>query len=317
VSGFGLLPDSAGRGVTAASVDDKLVFFGELGLAVVFGQGPNFNWLQNDYSQPAFIQAAEGVRYDTPHVGLVPDGVWYMTGSGPRMLTRGLATARGPTGLDMGAQAKTSDGAQLGRCLVVVHPAKPQVLFYEDVTSTLFIYDYMRDQWTTRADIPKPLGRSGLNFARGQLYFLTNDTVANNPLLFSDRANESLLPLTVETGWMTFSGLQRFQRLTDVQVLLSLLNKAMGSAYTVVVSVFTDFDPVTPTQTTTATTDSISSTSQSTQVAHQIVRQQSNAFKFVITVTPLGKGGNFALSGMLARVGTKKGGARLPNSRRA
>jgi hypothetical protein len=318
VSGFGLLPDSAGRGVTAASVDDKLVFFGELGLAVVFGSGPNGNWLQNGYSQPAFIQAAEGIRYDTPHVGLVPDGVWYLTDSGPRMLTRGLATARGEDGLDMGAEVRLANGGVLGRCTaVVVHPAKPQVLFYVASEGKLYLFDYQRNMWS-RTDGPvAPVCRVSAVVTRGLVRLLDANDVASDPFSFIDPANVSPAKFELETGWMTLAGLQRYQRLTSIEILGVQGSKGTSSAYEVRLRVYTDFDPVTVTQDTVATTASVATARAGWQVKHQIQRQQSQAYKLRITITPLTNGGNFALVGMLVRVGTKKGGARLPNSRRA
>ena len=128
-SGFGLVPEITGRVAAASSFDDKLVLFAENGLSVVFGQGPNRNWLQNGYNVPARIQAAEGIRFDSPFVGEVDDGVWYVTGPGPRLLTRGLATAKGPDGLPLGIEPRGSAQRPVGACNVLVHPTKAMVIF--------------------------------------------------------------------------------------------------------------------------------------------------------------------------------------------
>ena len=48
-----------------------------------------------------------------------------------------------------------------------------------------------------------------------------------------------------------------------------------------------------------------------------MVKQTDTAYKMLITVTPnANKGGDFSITGLLARVGMKSGGARLPNSQR-
>ena len=95
-SGFGQIPSVLGRAAAASSLDDKLVVFAENGVAVTFGQGPNQNWLQNGYTTPVRIQAAEGIKFDSPFIAELDDGAWYLTTMGPRLLSRGLATAKGP-----------------------------------------------------------------------------------------------------------------------------------------------------------------------------------------------------------------------------
>jgi hypothetical protein len=49
----------------------------------------------------------------------------------------------------------------------------------------------------------------------------------------------------------------------------------------------------------------------------QIHRQTDTSFKLVISITPeANKGGNFSITGLLARVGLKRGGAKLPSAQR-
>lgn len=317
-SGFGMVPEVSGRLASAASVDDKLVLFGEDGLAVVFGQGPNFDWSQNGYSTPAPIQSAEGIRFDTPQVALVPDGVWYVTSAGARLLTRGLTTAKAEDGLDLGADVYSTP---IGRCdSVIVHPSRPQVFFHTQ--GRTFIYDWGRNRWSNRVDLK---GLDGLGFGalnlrvtRGKVNFISKDDRANKPLgtiAASAFDNVPLTPLMLETGWMSLAGVQKFQRMTHLQVLGNQGSKATGGEYTIKLEVYTDYDALTATQT--STLNFLPGASNTLwQVEFQLVRQQSAAYKFRITVTPLEEGGNFSLVSMLARVGLKKGGSKLSSSQR-
>jgi hypothetical protein len=52
------------------------------------------------------------------------------------------------------------------------------------------------------------------------------------------------------------------------------------------------------------------------KVEHQMVKQTDTAYKLTLTVTPASKGGNFSITGLLATVGLKRGGAKLPNAQR-
>ena len=315
-SGFAQTPDVNGRLVAGASVDDKMVFFGEGGLSVMFGQGPNLNWLQNGYSALAPIQSAEGIRYDSPQVALVPDGVWYITGNGPRMLTRGLTAARGDDGLDMGAGVKTTSLGTVGRCTTVLtHPTKPQVLIYHPSSFQLFTYDYQRKQWSFRflfAQTAAPLIAT-----RGLVRIFGPEAVASNPFSFVDVSSTTANALILQTGWIALSGLQRFQRMTMLEVLGVVGNKGVGDSYTVNLLVLVDYDSSTVVQSSSVTVTPPVSIGAGFQAQFQLHRQQSQAYKFIIIVTPAAnEGGNFALASMLVRVGTKRGAGKLPNNQR-
>jgi len=319
-SGFGMAPEAAGPVSAAASVDDKLVLFATNGLSVIFGQGPSFNWTQNGYSPPVQIQSAKGIRADTPFVALVPEGVWYVTGSGPRMLTRGLATARGQDGIDLGDKVRTVNQAYVGQCQAVfVHPTKPQVYFCAadgSAARRVFIYNYLLDRWSFRNDVGDfAVAARGWAVARGLVYFLTEATVANNPLKYINPTAVGSTTMYLTSGWFTFAGLQRFQRWTDLQVVGSQLAKGVDSAYTVEFTLLTDYDDSTAVQASTATSDSVSTVNRQWQVEFQVQRQKAAAFKFLVGVRGA-TSNNFSLTGLLATVGLKRGGARLPAANR-
>jgi hypothetical protein len=314
-SGFGLVPEITGRIAAGSSLDDKLALFAENGLSVVFGQGPNRNWLQNGYNVPARIQAAEGIRFDSPFVGEVDDGVWYMTSNGPRLLTRGLATAKGADGLPLGIEPRASAQRPIGACNVLVHPTKAMVIF-DDPASVRYIYDYQRNKWTT-----SNFG-SGLSMvdARDTLYVIGSGTVASNPLKYEDTNNEDRNALTLGFGWISFAGLARFQRFTNLTVLCAQGNKtSLSDGFVVGLSVSVLSAPTVLAQVSSLAIDTTALPENTPwQGEFQMHRQTDTGYQLNLVITPAvaQPGGNFSITGLLARVGLKKGGPKLPASNR-
>ncbi len=322
-SGFGQVPEATGPVSAGASIDDKLVLFATNGLSVIFGQGPSFNWTQNGYSTPVQIQSAEGIRADTPFVALVPEGVWYVTSAGPRMLTRGLATARDAAGLDLGDKIRNADQQYVGQCQAVfTHPTKPQVYFCASDGSAgrrVYIYNYLLDRWSYRNDIGDyAVPATGWAVARGTVYYVTTQTIANNPLRYIDPTVGGSTTVYLMSGWFSFAGLQRFQRWTDLQVVGGTLTKGIGATYSVEFVLYTDYDESTSVQNSTATSIAMTGANRQWQVDFQIQRQKAAAFKVVlgVTATVASKSNNFSLTGLLATVGLKRGGAKLPAAQR-
>lgn len=314
-SGFGEVPEALGRVVAGSSIDDKLALFAEDGIAVIFGQGPNDNWLQNGYTAPVRIQAAEGIRFDSPFVAEVDDGVWYVTGLGPRLLTRGLATAKGPNGNPLGDELRSGGQTLIGACeSVIVHPVKAQVLFRSNTDNLTYVYDYQRNKWTQRNDFGTTV--TSMVNARGVLHLIRSTTLASTPLQYEDVGSQVLNALTLETGWVSFAGVLRFQRFSNLQVLGAQGPKGVGSDYTVNLVVFGMEDPFTIVQNTTVTAPNPGGPNVPWKVEHQMVKQTDTAYRLALTVTPTSKGCNFSITGLLATVGLKRGGAKLPNAQR-
>ena len=315
-SGFGLVPEITGRVAAGSSIDDKLALFAENGISVVFGQGPNFNWLQNGYTEPVRIQAAEGIRFDSPFIGEVDDGVWYVTGLGPRLLTRGLATAKGPSGNPLGDELRSGGQALTGACeSVIVHPVKAQVLFRSNTDNLTYVYDYQRNKWTQRDDF----GTTVLSMvsARGVLHLIRSTTLASTPLQYENPASQVANTLTLETGWISFAGVLRFQRFSNLQVLGAQGTKNLGMPGVLGLGVYGMEAPTTLVQNSTVTVPSPAVPNVPWRAEFQMVKQTDTAYRLLITFTPdANKGGDFSITGLLATVGLKRGGAKLQNSQR-
>ncbi len=315
-SGFGQAPEVTGRVAAASSFDDKLVLLAENGLSVLFGQGPNALWAQNGFTAPVRIQAAEGIRFDSPQVAEVADGVWYVTSTGPRLLTRGLSTAEGPNGLPLGDELRGAVQGLTGAFeSVLVHPSKTQVLFSGFSDGYTFVYDYERGQWSQRSDDEFSISQV---VARGRRYTLSALQVSDPEMLrYEDPASVINNPLVLETGWVSMAGLLRFQRLSCLSICGTTLYKGVYSALTVKLEVYGMEAPNTLLQTSSIVLAAQTTINEPWRCEFQMVKQTDTAYKLRITVTPeASKGGNFSITGLLARVGLKKGGPKLAAANR-
>jgi hypothetical protein len=319
-SGRGYTPSECGDVVAGGTLDDKLALFGTNQLAVMFGIGPNRLWAQNGYSVPSALQTTEGIREDTPFIALAPEGIWYQTELGPRLLGRNLATALYDDGLPIGADLVTGAKAPVGKCEVVMsHPKKAQVLFCSAASNACYIFDSNRKQWTTRDDLYILYALRHAAGVRG-LFWFVKDTGLLTGFAFEDVSSEVSLTLTVETGWVSFAGLQRFQRLSRLQLIALEREKGIyASTYEFRLKVYADYNSNTPTQDTTIEVAPLNKLSAPFKCEIQLVQQKSTAYKFVLTLRPpvSSEGGNFALASMLAKVGLKQGGGKFPAIQRA
>lgn len=320
-SGSGLVPEACGDLRAVASMDSKLVLFGTESLAVVFGQGPNFAWAQNGYGTADMLQATEGVRSDTPFVVVVPEGVWYVTLLGPRLLGRNLATAVSQRGLPLGTEIVNSDKSPIGKCeAVFAHPNRSQVLFWTAASRTTFTYDTTRNQWSKREDTYLLHDTIHAATVGSVVNFIADFDLSTLGLRFFNPASTASNTLTIETGWISFAGLQKFQRLTHLQILATERETGVAAAtYEFRLRVYVDGDPSFAVQDSTIEITPLNVASAPFQCEFQLHRQTSTMYKFVLDLRPPNsdEGGNFALVSMLATVGLKRGGAKLSNAERA
>ena len=241
--------------------------------------------------------------------------MWYVTGLGPRLLTRGLATAKGPSGNPLGDELRSGGQALTGACeSVIVHPVKAQVLFRSNTDNLTYVYDYQRNKWTQRDDFGTTMSMVS---ARGVLYLIRSDLLANTPLRYEDQASPVRNTLTLETGWISFAGVLRFQRFSNLQVLGCDGPKPdITSNYELRMRVYGVEQPLTLVQDTPLTIAAPFSSNTPWRAEFQMVKQTDTAYKLIIDITPDDFGGNFSITGLLATVGLKRGGAKLQNSQR-
>lgn len=195
--------------ITALSVmDDKLLIFKKDAVFYLVGTGPDNTGANNDFSDPIFITSTVGCANQASIV-FIPQGLVFQSDKGIWILGRDLSTSY------IGA-----DVQQYNSDLVISAQAIPgtnQVRFILNSGTTL-VYDYYYAQWSTFT----LSGISSILYQGLFTYITSNGQVfQETPGLYLDGS----LPVEMQftTGWMSFAGLQGFERAYEFYLLATYL----------------------------------------------------------------------------------------------
>lgn len=313
------VPSSLGRAVGAQEVDDRLFILCERGVGIIYGTGPSATGLAGGYSDFNTIITETGCDWDSPKsIARAPEGIWFRSPFGIRLISRAGGLARGQDGKQVGAEMDEYVG---GKCTAVFGDAKQQIRFYQADPGNALVWDYQWQRWsrfTNHANVDAV-------FADDRYYHVNNvssvaqlryydETVIRDVNNFGQTGQG--FAGTIETAWLQFAGIQGFQRIYRLMVLGKNTNT---QPVTLVGSFFYDFSstadsdvmiasPVTPTA------------SGVVQVQHHMVRQKCEALKIRIEMaanaTVPATSGRFRLTDLTLQVGVKPGYYKLPSSQR-
>lgn len=223
---FTMTIDQRGGPITAAyQMDDKLILFKERWIFALVGDGPAPNGTPVPAYPPADYVTADSGCKNPKSLVLIPSGLMYQSDKGIYLLGRDLSTTY------IGAAVEAYNSANVTSAQQV--PNTTQVRFTLDSGACL-VYDWLVEQWATftniaAADAAIYQGVFTYAQAGGQV-------LAETPGSFTDSGNPIKLRLT--TSWLSFAGLQGFQR-----VWAALVLGEYRSAHTLRVSLAYDFDP--------------------------------------------------------------------------
>lgn len=318
------VPAALGRVAGAVELDDKLIIACESGIGAIYGQGPAPTGTQGQYSDFATLVTETGARWDSPKsIIRGPEGVWFRSPFGIRLLSRGGGLARGQDGKQVGAEVdplvavtdtvvavagNAKDGA--------TGDSKQQIKFYLSSGSVL-VWDYQWMQWTRFTGV----ANIDAVYAGANAYHVKN--VSTTPLVryfdastYTD-VNDSgttaqAFTSTITTGWLSFAGIQGFQR---IYRLMLLGNVDSLDPQTVAGSFVYDF--------TSTVGDSFTSNISppadlNIQAQHHFAKQKCEAMKMTITFKPqtTTDEGRFRLTDLTLQVGVKGGYFKLPSASR-
>ena len=132
----------------------------------------------------------------------------------------------------------------------------------------------------------------------------TGQMLQQTPGVFSD--NGSVIPLSFTTGWMSFSGIEGFQRVWELQIL-----GTYKSPHTLTVNIYTDYGS-SPVETVTIP---VLSQPSIYQYRIKLKQQKCEAIQVQVTESQTGTGAEgLSLSSLAFRVGVKRGLYKLPAS---
>lgn len=303
------VPNTGGRITGLASMDDKLVIFCQRQIYYVYGEGPDRLGLNNGYSQPqlcsALVGALEGFHNA---IVLSPDGLWfYSSQNGLRLLTRGLQLALAGDGNEfVGRDADGFFAAGVSRMEGRIIDGKAQVRFYTvPLSGSAFVavWDYQQHIWSlfTGHD-----SAGGSAVASGVFFHASASAVFETGTSLGSQDNGNSHQSLIETGWISMAGIQGFQRVYKLMLLMDALRSPTlsvetGYDYNESYSVVPRFQ-VAPT------------VSSPSQYEFAMTIQKCEAIRFRISWTDSAEA--VRLTGMSLLVGVKGGLNRLPSTRR-
>lgn len=198
--------DPVGGNITAViSMDEKLIIFEQSAILYISGQGPNNLGLQDTFTEPERISVDVGCE-ETKSIVLTPDGIMFKSKKGIFLLNRGLGLSY------IGAEVEQYNGLYITSAKIISH--RNQVIFTTS-SPTCLVYDYQEKQWSTY-DNHQALDAGVVN---GDYYYVRNnhDLLKESSSGYSD--DGSPIKLLVDTGWISFAGLQNFMRVYHMLLL--------------------------------------------------------------------------------------------------
>lgn len=300
--------DSFGALTGLATLEDKLLIFGNDNVGYNFGDGANIAGTGSTYTRPAVLATGLGCpRGNQMSIIPTPDGVWFGSSAGLRFVTRGLAIATGQDGRQMGSEMDAwlpskNSGSFVGSCY---RSARQQVMFY--TSNYVLVYDDFWKQWS-RFISDDYTGVRVAIATNDVPYHVDNETL--QLVTFSDTAggtdmdpDGSDVLVRFRTAFFQLDQLLGYVRAKRVQVLYR-------NCTTLKLRVYVDYQSsVAYTEHVLTVTDS----SVPSAFEHHIVQQKCKAIAFEIEESSASAS---KFSGLTLKLGFKKGTSKLPSTAR-
>lgn len=198
--------DSTGPLVALAQMDDKLILFKENSVFYVTGQGPSPSGLNNDFTN-AMLIAADAGCISPQSVVLTPMGLMFQSNKGIYLLSRSLETQY------IGADVEAYNSQSVTSAQLIPNTQQVRMTLSDRIT---LVYDYFYSRWATYTNygaVSSTLWNNSFTFLRSSAPAVSSEVSGS----FVDNGQHVKLKLT--TNWLTFAGLQGFQRLYKALIL--------------------------------------------------------------------------------------------------
>lgn len=213
--GLRLQVDPAGGDITAlGALDDKLVIFKRGRILVLTGDGPLDTGAQNDFTPPVLISTDVGCM-DHESILIMPDGLMFKSDKGIRLLDRNLGVQ--PVGQEVdGFKDLTVTGAAL--------LGNTEEIRFTTSDGAALIYNYRFKQWSSFTNYE---ALSSVKLVNDFYHLKSNGLVMKDDTGYLD--NGARYRMAIETSWLSFAGLQGYQRIYR----LACLGDFISDHYTV------------------------------------------------------------------------------------
>lgn len=190
-----------------APMDDKLILFKENSIFYEFGNGPAPNGTNNDFINPQLITTDCGCT-EAASVVTMPMGLMFKSAKGIYLLDRALQTKY------IGAEVEGFNSSTVTSAQLI--PNTNQVRFSLDNGTTILVYDYFVNQWSTFTRL-----NATDSVIFGDLYTYLDTEKAT---LFQETPGQytddgEMISMSFTTSWLSFVGMQGFQRVYKMLLL--------------------------------------------------------------------------------------------------
>lgn len=277
-----------GNNTALTQLDDKLIIAKSGSLYYTAGNGPAPNGTGNDYFPPLLIASDCGVTEQSSSV-VTGNGWMFRSAKGITLLDRSLSVSY------IGWPVEGLEGNTLTSATLV--GAYNHVRFTQ-ANGAALVLDYFSNQWSDYT----PLAAVGACLFQGVYTWLDSaGQVWQESTSFTD--NGAQITSTITTGWLSFAGLQGFQRLYKLMIVGDY-----KSSHTLKIQIAYDYDP------TIVQTDNIV-TSSTPPYQYRVFLQRQKCEAIQITISDTNDTGEaMDLSAIAFEVGVKSGLNRLPQN---
>jgi hypothetical protein len=191
-----------------ASMDEKLIVFGEQSIWYILGEGPAPDGSNSDLTSANGIQTDVGC-IDPRSIVSTPDGIMFQSARGLYLLTRGLELVW------IGRAVKDQLISYPNVTSAVLVPNKNQVRFScnndAGTAHVVLVFDYVEKQWTTFRYLGGTVAIADACVWEGQYTFATTARAIYQESAATYLDAGSWVTLTLETAWLSAAGPLAFQ----------------------------------------------------------------------------------------------------------
>jgi len=186
-------------------LDDKFIMFKESSIFFMSGEGPTNIGTQDTFTEPQQIASDVGCS-EQRSVVVTPLGLMFKSKKGIYILTRGLQV------LYIGDRVEEFNDLTISSGLLV--PNTNQIRF-TTTDSKCLVYDYLMNQWSTFTNYEA----NDADIFKDKYVLLSSFDPVKQEI--DDQFNDDGLPIQLKltTGWLSFAGLQGFQRVYKFKLL--------------------------------------------------------------------------------------------------
>lgn len=314
-----------------ASMDGNLILFKRDRILYMSGQGPGDDGGSNDWSPPTRITADMGC-VDWRSVVVTPQGCWFLSDAGLRLLSRDLQVMQ---------ETHVEDAIAANPFITsaVIHPNRNRVLWTANVddvsvprTGIGLDHDYVLDSWLTSSASDGasvqgavsgvvssvPTTAFGLPDVEPTYHWLQADGTVHreSPSGYLDGAVYA--PTTIETAWIKGDGLEAFARFRRLMVTWQ-----NNDPHQLAVFVAYDYGPTYYLMGTITAAQMLAMATPLCQVSFQLPRQRAESVRFKLVDAPdgvmapvTGQGPTLISLGLEYAAYTNKRLARVPTAQR-